>query len=94
MESAGEFANLVENESCAVAILHARGVDNHAQGQAFDVDEGMHFAALHLLAGVVTHRVLFIPARGSRFFRRFQRLAVDDRGGRLASRWSASRSAI
>ena len=33
--------------------------------QAFDINEGVYLAALHLLAGVVTHCVLFTPARGS-----------------------------
>src|ERR1700733_7976491 len=88
------LANLVENESGAVVILHARGVDSHAQGQAFDVDEGMHFAALHLLAGVVTHRVLFIPARGSPFSAAFSDWLSMIAAVGLASRWSASRSAI
>ena len=61
------LADLVENEGRAIAILYARRVDDHAQRQAFDIDEGMQLAALHLLAGVVTHCVLFAPARGSPF---------------------------
>jgi hypothetical protein len=61
------LADLVEDEGRAIAILDARGVDDHAQRQAFDIDEGMQLAAPHLLAGVVTHCVLFAPARSSPF---------------------------
>ena len=49
-------ANLVENEGCAIAVLYAGGVDDHAQRQAFGIDQGMQLAALHLLCGVVTPR--------------------------------------
>jgi len=87
------LANLVKNQGCAVAILHARGVDDHAQRQAFDVDEGMHFAALHLLAGVVTHSVLFIPARSSPFSAAFSDWLSMIAAVGLASRCNASRSA-
>jgi hypothetical protein len=38
-------------------------MDDHMQRQAFDINEGVY--PLHLLAGVVTHCVLFTPARGS-----------------------------
>jgi hypothetical protein len=88
------LADLVENESCAVAIPQARGVDDHAQQQAFDVDEGVHFAAIHLLAGVVTHCVLFIPARGSPFSAAFSDWLSMIAAVGLASRWSVSRNAI
>src|SRR5579862_4163153 len=61
------LANLVENQGCAIAVGYASGVDDHAQRQAFDVDEGVDFAPLHLLAGVITHCVFFTPARDSPF---------------------------
>jgi hypothetical protein len=53
------LVDLVENPRRAVTILYAGRVDNHAQRQAFDVAEGVHLAALHLLAGV------FNPSRSA-----------------------------
>ena len=35
------LADLVEDEGRAIAILDARRMDDHAQRQAFDIDEGM-----------------------------------------------------
>jgi uncharacterized membrane protein YjjB (DUF3815 family) len=56
------LADRVENQRRAVTILCAGRMDDHAQRQAFDVDEGVDFASLQRLAGVVTHCVLFTPA--------------------------------
>ena len=88
------LAHLVENKGCAIAVLYASGVDDHAQRQAFDVDEGVDFAPLHLLAGVVTHCVFFTPARGSPFSAAFSDWLSMIAAVGLASRSSASRSAI
>ena len=88
------LADLVEDEGRAIAILDARRMDDHAQRQAFDIDEGMQLAALHLLAGVVTHCVLFTPARGSPFSAAFSDWLSMIAAVGLASRSSASRSAI
>src|SRR6202034_4050928 len=52
------LADLVEDEGRAIAILDARRMDDHAQRQGFDIDEGMQLSGLHLLAGVVTRCVL------------------------------------
>jgi hypothetical protein len=54
-------------------------VDDDLHRQPFAVDQGVDFAALHLLAGVVTHFVVFTAP----LFRRFDRLAIENR-----SRWA------
>jgi hypothetical protein len=51
-------AYLVEDESGPVAVLDRGRVDDDAHRQPFRVDQGVDFAALHLLAGVVTHLVV------------------------------------
>ena len=91
MESAGD---LVENEGCAIAVLYAGGVDDHAQRQASDIDQGMQLAALHLLCGVITHCILFTSARGSPFSAAFSDWLSMIAAVGLASRPSASRSAM
>jgi hypothetical protein len=53
------LADLIEDEDRAIAVVNASRMYDHTQRQAFDIDEGMHFAALHRLAGVVTHCVFF-----------------------------------
>jgi hypothetical protein len=58
------LADLVEDEDRATAVLNASRMDDHMQRQAFDINEGVYLVALHLLAGVVAHCVLFTPARG------------------------------
>ena len=52
-------ADLVENEGRAIAILEPGGVDDDTHGQFEGVDQGVDLAALYLLAGVVTHGVVF-----------------------------------
>jgi hypothetical protein len=49
------LASLVEDQPSPVAVLDCGGVDDDPYRQPFAVDQGMDFAALHLLAGVVTH---------------------------------------
>ena len=61
------FTNSVEDHGRAVTVLDPGGVNDHAQRQAQDVDERMQLAALYLLAGVITDRIRFIPARGPPF---------------------------
>ena len=50
-------AYLVEDQPGPVAVLDRGGVDHDPHRQPFAVDEGVDLAALHLLAGVVTHLV-------------------------------------
>src|SRR6202020_2792944 len=88
------LADLVENQRRAIAVLYAGGVDDHPQRQAFDVDEGVDFAPLHLLSGVITHCVFFTPARGSPFSAAFSDWLSRIAAVGLASRSSASRSAM
>ena len=78
MESAGD---LVEDEDRAIAVLNAGGVDDHAQRQAFNIDEGMHFAVPSPSCRRRNPLRLFHSGSRLPFFRRFQRLAVEDRGG-------------
>ena len=74
------------------SAVHVKSLES--QRQAFDIDEGMHFAALHLLAGVVTHCVFFTPARGSPFSAAFSDWLSRIAAVGLASRPSVSRSAM
>jgi hypothetical protein len=91
MESAGD---LVEDEDRAITVLNASRMDDHMQRQAFDINEGVYLAALHLLAGVVAHCVLFTPARGSPLSAAFSDWLSMIAAVGPASRSSASRSAI
>jgi len=52
-------ADLIEHQTGPVAILDRGRVDNDPHRQPFAVDQGVDFAALHLLASVVTHLVVF-----------------------------------
>ena len=54
-------AYLVEDEPGPVAVLDRGRVDDDAHRQPFSVDQGVDFAALHLLAGVVTHSLSVSP---------------------------------
>jgi hypothetical protein len=54
-------AYLIEDQSGPVAVLNSGGVDNDPHRQPFAIDQVVDLAALHLLAGVVTHRVVFEP---------------------------------
>ena len=55
------LAYFVEDQGRAVAILDAGGVDDHAQWEAFGIDQGVELASFDLLSGVVTHCVVFTP---------------------------------
>ena len=63
-------------------------------GKLFDIDQGMQLAALHLLCGVVTHCILFTPARGSPFSAAFsdwlQSIIRSSRAGLAADALSAA----
>jgi class 3 adenylate cyclase len=48
-------AYFVEDDSGPVAVLDRGGVDDDPHRQPFAIDQGVDPAALHLLAGVVTH---------------------------------------
>src|ERR1700757_5509520 len=52
-------ADLVEHQTGPVAILDRSGVDDDPHRQPFAVDQGVDFATLYLLAGVVTYFVVF-----------------------------------
>jgi hypothetical protein len=52
-------AYLVEDQPGPVAVLDRVRVDDDARRQSFDVDQGMNFPTLDLLAGVVTDLVVF-----------------------------------
>ncbi len=55
------MADLVEHDAGPVAVLHAGGMDDDPQRQAFNVDQGVELATLHPLAGVITACVVFTP---------------------------------
>src|ERR1700733_6580240 len=87
------LADLVEDEDRAIAVLNASRMDDPMQRQAFDINEGVYLVALHLLAGVVAHCVLFTPARGSPLSAAFSDWLSMIAAVGPASRSSASRSA-
>ena len=45
---------------CHFAVCHRGGMDDDPHRQPLAVDQGVDFAALHLLAGVVTHLVVHL----------------------------------
>ena len=51
-------AYLVEDQSGPIAVVDRGGVDHDPHRQPFAIDQGVDFAALHMLAGVVTHLVV------------------------------------
>src|SRR5439155_203312 len=53
--------NLRPGEPGPVAVLDRGRVGDDAHRQPFSVDQGVDFAALHLLAGVVTHSLSVSP---------------------------------
>jgi len=81
---------LVEDQRCPVAVLDSGGMDDDAQRQTFGVDERVVFAALQLLGGVVTHRVIFTAPFSADFS---DWLSITAALG-LGSRPSCSRSAM
>ncbi len=46
-------ADFIEHKRRVIAVLNIGGMNNNPQRQAFGVDQGVNFAALHLFAGVV-----------------------------------------
>src|SRR5271165_2048299 len=81
---------LVEHQPGAVAVLDRGRVNNHPHRQSFGIDQGVDLAAFHLLAGVVTHRVVFTAPFSADFTDWLSRTAADG----LASRLIRSRNAI
>ena len=71
------LAHRVEHRTGAVAVLDARGRDEHDQQQPDRVDDHMTLAAIDLLARVIAAR------RGRDGVRAPDRLCVDDRGAGL-----------
>jgi len=57
-------AYFVEDQSGLIAVLDRGGVDGEPHRQPFAIDRGVDIAALHLLAGVVTHLGLSCRAAG------------------------------
>ena len=53
------LADFVEDQSRAITILDTSGMNHDPDRQPFGVDERVKLAALHLLAAVVTHLVIF-----------------------------------
>ena len=86
------LADAVKHQGGAVPVLNGGGVNHHAQGQAFGIDESVDLAPLHLLAGVITHCVRF-AFRASPFSADLsEQLSMTPALG-LASRPSRSRRA-
>src|SRR5215470_13983896 len=81
-------ADLVEDETGPVAVLNGSGVDDDPHWQPFAVDQGVDLAALHLLAGVVAHLVVFTAPFSADLTDWLSRTAAD---GRLASHPLAQR---
>ncbi len=53
----GKLRRLPEQRLCAVAVLHAGGMDADGQQQAERIGQDVALAAKHLLAGIVPGRV-------------------------------------
>jgi hypothetical protein len=81
---------LVEHQPGAVAVLDRGRVNNHPHRQSFGIDQGVDLATFHLLAGVVTHLVVFTAPFSADFTDWLSRTAADG----LASRLIRSRNAI
>ena len=74
--------------SCRAPTRRRRDPGSHRQ--SLGIDQGMNFAAFHLLAGVVTHLVVFTAPFSADFTDWLSRTAAEG----LASRPIRSRSAI
>src|SRR5271170_3045795 len=83
-------AYLVEHQPRAVAVLDRGRVDNHPHRQSLGIDQGVDFAAFHLLASVVTHLVVSAAPFSADFNDWLSITAADG----LASRPIRSRSAM
>jgi hypothetical protein len=53
------LADAVKYQDGAVPALNGGGVNHHAQGQPFGIDQSVDLAPLHLLDGVITRCVRF-----------------------------------
>jgi hypothetical protein len=80
---------LSSHQPVAVAVLDRGRVNDHPHRQPLGIDHGMDFAAFHLLAGVVTHLVVFAAPFSADFNDWLSRTAAEG----LASRPTRSRSA-
>jgi hypothetical protein len=68
-------------------------MDDHSQRQAFNVGQGVELATLRLLAGVITHCVVFTPAFAPPFSAAFSDWLSMMAAVGLASRLRCSRKA-
>ena len=82
-------AYLVEDQPGTVAVLDGGGVDDDPHRQSLGIDQGVDLAAFHLLAGVVTHCVVFTAPFSADFSDWLSRTAAEG----LASRPIRSRNA-
>ena len=81
---------LVEDQPGHVKILDRGGVDDDPHRQPFAVDQGMDFAALYLLAGVVAHVLVITTPFSADLTDWLSRIAAEA----LASRPIRSRNAM
>ena len=81
------MAEHTEQQLRAIAVLHARGRDHHAEEQAVGIGQGVAFAALDLFAGIVA-------AAQRRELPAFDALTVDDRAPGLGFFFSAWRESV
>ncbi len=81
--------DLVEDQPGTVAVLDGGGVDDDPHRQSLGIDQGVDLAAFHLLAGVVTHCVVFAAPFSADFSDWLSRTAAEG----LASRPIRSRNA-
>jgi hypothetical protein len=88
-ESGKALAHLVEDQPGPVVVLDRGGVGDDSHRQTFTLDQGVDFAALHLIAGVVTHLVVSAVPFSADFTDWLSRTAEG-----LASRPIRSRNAI
>jgi len=93
LEPVEPLAYFVEDQDRAVAILDAGGVDDHAQWEAFGIDQGVELASFDLLSGVVTHCVVFTPVFTAPFSADFSDWLSMIAAVGLASRPACSRRA-
>jgi hypothetical protein len=54
----GSDCVFIQHECRTIAILNASRVDDDTQRQAFRIDQGMQFAALQFLTGIIPHRMV------------------------------------
>src|SRR6516162_4053699 len=90
LEPRETLAYLVEHQAGPVTILNGGRVDNDPHRQPLAVNQGVDLAALHLLAGVVTHLAVVIAPFSADLITWLSRTAAEG----LASRPIRSRDAI